>query len=192
MGMSLISDLQQYARSRAKELRDLAATRATPASAEVLLGGQKLTLKLDVERNAAWRLYVELNTRTATQPLADDSGLLREALTSLYAIFGITREILKEAGPAVAQGTESLGFYAMEILNQILRPVLAEWHPALSHWEDQRQPNVSAVEHERAWDEAPKLRERLTETRHVLLDYCEALATLASVSPQESEEKEHG
>lgn len=190
--MSLISDLQRYARSRATELRELASTKVTPESAEVSLGGQKLTLRLDVERNAAWKLYVELNTRIATQRIADDSGLLREALTSLHAIFGITRQILREAGPAVAQGTESLGFYAMEILNQILRPLLSEWHPALSHWEDQYKQDVSAVEHEKAWKDAPTLRKRLAEAREVLSGYCEALAILACVSTRQQGEEENG
>jgi len=53
------------------------------------------------ERRAAWSLYVELVTRVAVQPLETDQGLLREALTSLYSLFGTTREILKDAGPDV-------------------------------------------------------------------------------------------
>jgi hypothetical protein len=40
------------------------------------------------ERRAAWSLYVELVTRIAVQPLEIDEGLLREALTSLYSLFG--------------------------------------------------------------------------------------------------------
>jgi hypothetical protein len=48
------------------------------------------------ERRAAWSLYIELVTRIAVQPLEVDEGLLREALTSLYSMFGTTREILKQ------------------------------------------------------------------------------------------------
>lgn len=40
----------------------------------------------DTERRAAWELYVELVTRISVVPLRD--GIAREALTSLYAIFG--------------------------------------------------------------------------------------------------------
>lgn len=47
------------------------------------------------ERKAAWSLYVELVTRIAVQPLSVDQGLVREALNSLYSLFGITREVLK-------------------------------------------------------------------------------------------------
>ncbi len=40
------------------------------------------------ERKAAWSLYVELVTRIAVQPLEVDTGLIREALNSLYNLFG--------------------------------------------------------------------------------------------------------
>lgn len=180
--MKLTTDVKKYAKKRAKELKALAESDLTLDTAEVNVAGQKISFKINVERQAAWKLYVELNTRITTQPLDEQEGFLREALTSLYQVFGITRTILKEAGPGVAQGDKSLGFYAMEILNQVLRPVLAKWHPVLSHWEAQRDANVTPVEHERRWKEASKLRSELASTRKTLLQYCEALAILAGVS----------
>lgn len=48
----------------------------------------------EARRWAAWALYIELKTRITTQALNDDQGLLREALNSLYSLFGSTREIL--------------------------------------------------------------------------------------------------
>jgi len=179
--MNLISSLKKYARKRTQELEQLARTQVSLDTAEVNIAGQKLTLKLNVERAAAWKLYVELNTRIATQELHPSEGLLREALSSLYALFGITRQILKEAGPEVAQGNESLGFYAMEILNQVLRPVLAKWHPALTHWEAGRENDVSPLEHERKWKHQARLRRALESTRGSLLTYSEALRLLAGV-----------
>ena len=179
--MPLVADIKKFAKKRAKQLKDLAGSDLTPDAVEANVAGQKISFRINVERLAAWKLYVELNTRITTQPLSTSEGFLREALTSLYAVFGITREILKEAGPAVAQGDESLGFYAMEILNQVLRPVLAKWHPALSHWEEQRDPKVSPLEHEKKWAKAGKLRKELEATRKTIVKYCEALATLAGV-----------
>ena len=180
--MALIRDLKRFATKRSRELQQVALADLTADAAESNLAGQKVTFKLNVERTAAWKLYVELNTRITTQPLDESTGILREALSSLHAVFGITREILKEAGPAVSMGDESLGFYAMEILNQVLRPVLAKWHPALSDWEEQRGPDESAVAHERNWNKAHALRRELERTRRTLLKYCEALALLAGVS----------
>jgi len=181
--MTLISDFKKFARHKAKELQKLAEADVTIDTAEVNVAGQKLQFKVNVERRAAWKLYVELNTRITTQPLKPNEGLLREALSSLHSVFAITREILKEAGPGVAQGRESIGFYAMEILNQVLRPVLATWHPALAHWEEQRDATVSPVEHEKAWDREKELRKALDVTRKTLIGYCDALAILAGVSP---------
>src|SRR5207244_6175375 len=98
------------------------------------------------ERDAAWEMYVELVTRISVAPLAPDEGLLREALSSLYTVFGTTRAILRKYGPSVArpkgEGTLSLGHLAVAILNRVLRPVLAKWHPMLLHYEATREPSV--------------------------------------------------
>lgn len=182
--MDLIPEVKKFAKKRAKELVQLASVELTPETAEAQIAGQKVAFKIDVERRAAWKLYVELNTRIATQPLKASEGLLREALSSLHAVFGITREILKEAGPGVAQGRESLGFYAMEILNQILRPILAKWHPELSDWENQRPTDISTSEHEKKWKHAQDLRREIERTRKNLVRYCAALALLAGVSSE--------
>ncbi len=179
--MALTTDIKKFAKKRAKEFKSLMDADLTPDAAEAEIAGQKISFKFNVERRAAWKLYVELNTRVTTQSLESSDGFLREALTSLHAVFDITREILKEAGPEVAQGNESLGFYAMEILNQVIRPVLVKWHPALSHWEEQRSTDVSAVEHEKNWGQANALRKELETTRQSLLQYCEALSVLAGV-----------
>ena len=46
----------------------------------------------DVERHAAWELYVELVTRVSVVPPQADQELLREALTSLNSLFTTTRD----------------------------------------------------------------------------------------------------
>ena len=190
--MTLTSDFKTFAKRRAHELQALADADFTADTAELHVAGQTIQFTVNVERRAAWKLYVELSTRITTQPLKADEGCLRETLSSLHAIFAITREILKDAGPAVAKGHDSLGFFAMEVLNQILRPVLAAWHPALAHWEEQRQPNVSPIEHEKAWERAEELRTALETTRTTLIGYCDALAILADVSATTTGASQHG
>ena len=74
---------------------------------------------------AAWALYVELLTRTATQPLQGDVGDEEAALKSIYAIFPLTRQIIKEHGPACIEFTK----IAIVVLNQVIRPFTAYWHP---------------------------------------------------------------
>lgn len=133
------------------------------------------------ERRAAWSLYVELVTRIAIQPLEADEGLLREALNSLYSLFAVTRQILREAGPDVGASYESVGGIAIAVLNKGLRPFLAKWHPLLQAWEAQRPVQVNPKEHEQNWTEEPKLRSELESLRQELEQYANALATIAGV-----------
>ncbi len=181
---TLIARVKEFAEKRRKDLKALEDADLTAHTAHVDIGGQKVEFKINVERRAAWELYVELNTRIATQALKEHGGMLRKALDSLYDLFGITRGILKDAGPAVAQGPESVGFYAMELLNQVVRPVLDKWHPALSDWEEGRESGVSAVKHENKWARSKDLRSELESTRKNLIVYCDALAMLAGVSSE--------
>ena len=147
------------------------------------------SVKLQVDstkRKAAWSLYVELVTRIAVQPLEVDQGLLREALTSLYNLFGITRQVLKEAGPDVGVSLDSVGGIAIAVLNNGLRPFLAKWHPLLQTWEAGRKPDKSQKQHEREWKDEPKLRHELDLLRADLEKYANALATIAGVNIKES------
>lgn len=139
------------------------------------------------EREAAWEMYVELITRVSVEPLADDEGLMREALTSLYKLFQETREILKKHGPGVAvpkgKGMLSFGYLAVAILNQAIRPFLAKWHPLLQQHEAGRGANVPAVEHERAWVQDAAMRRELGALRETLRGYSYVLAKAAGIEP---------
>ena len=71
-------------------------------SVSLPFGIGSMAWKVDTtQKKAAWSLYVELVTRIAVQPLEVDQGLVREAMNSLYSLFGTTREVLKAAGPDV-------------------------------------------------------------------------------------------
>lgn len=133
------------------------------------------------ELDAAWELYVELVTRISVVPLQPGQGILREALTSLYQLFGITREILRKYGPAVGRAPRTPGQYrfghlAVWMLNAAVRPVLAEWHPRLQQWEASRPQGQSIAEHEASWPAAQDLRRELEALRALLLRYAEILA----------------
>jgi len=137
----------------------------------------------DAERRAAWVLYVELVTRISVVPLRD--GIAREALSSLYALFGQSREILRRYGPEVAEpkpdGEYNLGFLTVAMLNLALRPVLSYWHPELQVWEVRRDLSQSVKAHEDAWPRIGELRAALNEVRGVLVVYSSVLATACGV-----------
>lgn len=152
------------------------------------IGGVEGTWKPDEsERNAAWEMYVELITRISVVELKSDEGLLREALSSLYTLFGTTRTILRKYGPSIAQpkGKDDLsfGYLAVVILNTVLRPVLAKWHPMLLDYESTKSGSVSPLEHEREWDKHDELRQVLNDVRGTLIEYTDLLAEVAEVPP---------
>jgi hypothetical protein len=135
----------------------------------------------EAQQRAAWALYVELSTRIAVQPLQEGEGILREALTSLYNVFGITREILRNAGPEIAKGPSSFGALAIDVLNKGLRPFLVKWHPLLKSHEERKPANLTTLEHELAWDRSKELRQELNLVREQMVIYVDALAKIAGI-----------
>ncbi len=148
------------------------------ATAEVLAASESIPKPLsDEARKVGWRICVELDTRIATQELADDSGLLREALNSLYALFGELRNELKALpGPSQSRADlDSIESHALEILNRQLRPFLARWHPRLAAWEAE---NSDAPESD--WPEAAECRQALAELRIAVADRAGKLRNLVA------------
>jgi hypothetical protein len=76
------------------------------------------------DRDAAWDLYIELLTRITTQPLPDEHGVEQAALDSVYALFGLTRQTIKQHGRLCSEFTK----IAVVVLNQVVRPFTAKWH----------------------------------------------------------------
>ena len=135
----------------------------------------------EVQQRAAWELYVELTTKISVQPLCPDEGLMREALSTLYSVFEASREILRRAGPLVAQGPNSFGPVAIQVLNKGLTPFLAKWHPLLLAHEQKRPPDVSARDHERSWEKASEFRQELAQVHEQMMVYARILAKIAGV-----------
>ncbi|PHM06385.1 hypothetical protein CK516_33955 [Nostoc sp. 'Peltigera malacea cyanobiont' DB3992] len=61
---------------------------------------------------------MELVTRIAVKPLEVDQGLVREAMNSLYSLFGTTHEVLKATGPDVGAFRDSVGRIAIAVNQQ--------------------------------------------------------------------------
>lgn len=137
------------------------------------------------ERSAAWELYLQLVTRVSVEELAADEGFLREALSSFYTFFGTTRDILHRHGPQIAPpvppGHVSFAVLAVTVLNRVLRPLLATWHPRLAAYESQRPEGRDPVAWEREWEHADALRGAIAEVRGVLRSLARTLQEVAEV-----------
>lgn len=139
-----------------------------------------LTFIVDEDaRLVAWRLYVEVSTRVSTQPLADDTGLIREAMDSLHALFRTTREALKHSRPSAQQpvGRQSVEHFAIRMLNHELRPFLSKWHPLLREYERAHPGGPEA-----AWPANAQCRRELERVSREVMKYALGFAELARVS----------
>jgi hypothetical protein len=118
----------------------------------------------EADRDAAWELYVELLTRITTQALPANAGTEQAALTSLHSLFETTRDILKD------HGRECIAFskVAVVVLNQIIRPFTAKWHPIF----EAGTPNN---------DQRTTFRAELTKLQAKLISYTHMMADIADV-----------
>lgn len=143
----------------------------------------------EAQQEAAWALYVELATRIATVPLAPGTGSAREVLNSLYSLFETTRDVLRRAGPGIANGPHSVGPLAIDILNQGLRPFLVEWHSRLGAFERQQTEqqredyggDAAIIIEESLWEERDAFYEALERNRQAMRVYIDALAAIAGI-----------
>ena len=131
-------------------------------SVQMNLGVVKGEIEVNqADREAAWELHVELESRSATQELKGE-GSEQRALESLVELFGITREVLKRHGASCAD----TGHIALEVLNRVIRPLTTKWHRTGNN-------RVNGEGQGRAF------REELEETQKVLRKYSGQLAQIA-------------
>ena len=110
-------------------------------------------------------MYIELLTRITTQPLDEKHGDEKTALESVYALFAITRQVLKNNTRNCTEFTK----IAIIVLNQVIRPFTAKWH-RLS-----LEGAFSDVEQKK------EFRNELTQLQSLLRKYTKMLADMAGV-----------
>ena len=133
-------------------------------------------------RQVAWKLYIETVTRVSTQPLSDEEGFIREALTSLYGLFATTRDTLKASRPSVpVSGSQTVEHLAVTMLNHELRPFLSKWHPRLREFETAHPDGQ-----ESAWADNMTCRSELRGVQAHLVTFAVGFARLAGVRDAEA------
>jgi hypothetical protein len=109
--------------------------------------------------------FVELLTRVTTQYLAPDDGDEKTALDSIYAIFPLTREIMRTQG----SGCGEFAKLAIPVLNQVIRPFTSRWHGLF----------LQGAFHDP--ERRREFRVALQALQALLVDYTRALASMADV-----------
>lgn len=157
-----------------KQARD--RVRVKKVKVNLPLGIGDMELETDSrEREAAWKLYVELMSRITIQPLWEGEGHAREALQSIYSTYQSGRDILKAAGPGEHSGEYKLGEVGLRVMNERLRHFLSYWHPRLTAWEALPEPRPK-------WAADGEFRARLAELQERMEEYATALAQIAGVT----------
>ncbi len=117
------------------------------------------------DQEAAWELYIELLTRVTTQRLPLEHGEEQRALSSIYELFPLTRDILKSKGRKCREFSR----ISIVVLNQIVRPFTAKWHSRLA----ENTPLTGQAGNE--------FRADLYELQGELVRYARMLADMAGV-----------
>lgn len=80
------------------------------------------------DRNAAWELFIELDTRVVTRALDSESGIDKATLSSLHELFQLHRSIAKKHGP------NCKNYYTMasHYFEDYIRPFTSKWHKILN------------------------------------------------------------
>jgi hypothetical protein len=140
---------------------------------EVEISGVKFTSG-GTQRRVAWRLFVEMTTRIATQPMQDHNGQESAALASLHHLFGLTRQVLAEMEPTPTASGETIETFALNMLNSDLRPFLTKWHPL---WEEfDRNGDKS-----KTWPQQAEFRVELKALQARIESRARGLAQIAGV-----------
>ncbi|GAA1813955.1 hypothetical protein HC028_07025 [Planosporangium flavigriseum] len=166
VGLTVALGIDVYARA----FRVAQVTLSVPQFSEITF------VVTDDSRHVAWKLFVEVSTRIAVQPLDGRSGILREALTSLHSLFQVTRETLESSQPSRPGEGLPVEYLAIMMLNREIRPFLALWHAKLSQYERDR-PQASELD----WPENDECRRQLASLQVRLREYALNFARLADV-----------
>lgn len=87
----------------------------------------------------AHRIWTELMTRKAAQPIDIEHDVIVEIYNSWYALFGRVRQLISDIPGQMLrkeQSTRELVRIATQTLNNGLRPHLTRWQARFRHWYD--------------------------------------------------------
>lgn len=129
----------------------------------------------------AHRIWTELVTRKAAQPIDIEHDVIVEIYDSWYALFGRVRQLISDIpGQLVRkeQSTQQLVFIATQTLNNGLRPHLTRWQARFRNWYAQRAEDLkikSPQEIQREFPEYVQLIADMEKVNAQLIQYAAEL-----------------
>ncbi len=105
--------------------------------AEFGLGDQKVKLRPnDIDRQIAYKIWVELSTRKIGLEIDLDNDVITEIYDSWYNFFSVTRELIKDVPVSKfrRKDTERIIRLSIDVLNSGIRPHLTKWQARFRRW----------------------------------------------------------
>jgi len=105
--------------------------------AEFGLGNQKVKIRPnDIDRQIAYKIWVELSTRKVGLEIDLDNDVISEVYDSWYSFFSVTRELIKEVPISKfrRKDTERIIALSIDVLNSGIRPHLTKWQARFRRW----------------------------------------------------------
>lgn len=105
--------------------------------AEFGLGNQKVKVRPnDIDRQIAYKIWVELSTRKVGLKIDLDNDVISEIYDSWYSFFSVTRELIKDVPVSRfrRKDTERIIALSIDVLNSGIRPHLTKWQARFRRW----------------------------------------------------------
>ncbi len=136
------------------------------------------------DRVVAWKLYVQLATRKAALPFDENYDVISDVYDSLFAIFGVTRELLLELPPHEFEREEGVAALLLRVTNGGLRPHLTRWQSDFRKWWEEAvkaadNHGKSPQELQRQYPQYGELVSDLKQTNTELSKLADELLTIA-------------
>ncbi|WP_406671331.1 hypothetical protein V7O67_06990 [Methanolobus sp. ZRKC4] len=164
--------------------------KSNPELAEISFSLKGPRVKYKIQRNyenleIAHRIYTELITRKAANPIDYEHDVIKEIYDSWYQLFKVTREELKQLSGKSLQdrrNSDQLIQMSTDILNMGLRPHLTKYQATFRKWyeeelETEGMKGQSPQMIQKNFPEYTELIESMREVNQLLIDYSEQLHT---------------
>src|SRR5713226_3529347 len=117
------------------------------------------------DRIVAWKLYVQLATRKAALPFDEKYDVISDVHDSLFALFGVTRDLLLDLPPHEFEREESVAALLLRVINGGLRPYLTHWQSDFRTWweETAKAPDNKGKSPQEVQREYPRYAELVSE-----------------------------
>lgn len=147
------------------------------------LGGASFRICEDKSvRQVAYKIWVEINTRTIGVQIELEKDIIRAIHTSFYEFFKTTRTLIEDIPASHIKKNKELIDLSMSFLNDVMRPYLTKWGLKFNDWYDREQEKnntKSPQELQKRYKEYDELTKDLLALNSNTIGYSNSLKRIA-------------